>query len=323
MFRNRCMYCNKEFDKLSREHIIPNGLYGRLISSDICCNECNNELGKLIDAPFVSIFNPILNKLNLNYSNVETTGVVDIEGKTYDNVKIKNGKPIYCYKYSKQYNKAVKNTEMFTIIAEYFNLNNDDFRNGLIKIAYEFAKYNKIPIIGSMKIDSIKSRFSKVSVIPYIPLNPIEYSFNIIPINQLYHELIIMASGGKLWCYIELFNTFQYYILLGCCPYKFNSYNIYRESIQDDTLSSRLYDYIKFVGSISESIIIDNVKLLNMIMPIRNNLFYKRYSYTTNGRLVSVPSYLLKFYQKQINKEHVVASYTKLKFNLLMNYLNF
>ena len=35
MIRYRCMYCNNELDKISREHIIPNVQYGSFIFSKI------------------------------------------------------------------------------------------------------------------------------------------------------------------------------------------------------------------------------------------------------------------------------------------------
>ena len=40
---------------------------------------------------------------------------------------------------------------------------------------------------------------------------------------------------------------------------------------------STIKHYITFIGLISELIIVDNVILLNMLIPIRNNIFYKRY----------------------------------------------
>lgn len=31
---------------------------------------------------------------------------------------------------------------------------------------------------------------------------------------ELYHNLILFSQNENLWCYIDLFNTFQYYVLL-------------------------------------------------------------------------------------------------------------
>ena len=30
---------------------------------------------------------------------------------------------------------------------------------------------------------------------------------------ELYHNLILFSLANNLWCYIDLLNTFQYYIL--------------------------------------------------------------------------------------------------------------
>lgn len=31
---------------------------------------------------------------------------------------------------------------------------------------------------------------------------------------ELYHNLILFNQNNKLWCYVDLFNTFQHYVLL-------------------------------------------------------------------------------------------------------------
>ena len=31
---------------------------------------------------------------------------------------------------------------------------------------------------------------------------------------ELYHNLILFSQDSKLWCYVDLFNTFQYYVIL-------------------------------------------------------------------------------------------------------------
>ena len=40
-----CVFCKKEFEELSEEHIIPNVLCGRLKSKNLICKNCNSWLG--------------------------------------------------------------------------------------------------------------------------------------------------------------------------------------------------------------------------------------------------------------------------------------
>lgn len=56
----KCIYCEETILKVSKEHIIQNALGGELQSEDICCDECNNKISKLIDKPFVDHFKTIL-----------------------------------------------------------------------------------------------------------------------------------------------------------------------------------------------------------------------------------------------------------------------
>lgn len=55
-----CIYCEKDIEKESKEHIIQNALGGQLVFSDICCSACNQRLRRDIDDQFTKIFNPLL-----------------------------------------------------------------------------------------------------------------------------------------------------------------------------------------------------------------------------------------------------------------------
>ena len=54
----------------------------------------------------------------------------------------------------------------------------------------------------------------KYPVIPFVPLNPMDKHIELNTSMELYHNLILFSQGEMLWCYIDLFNTFQYYVLL-------------------------------------------------------------------------------------------------------------
>lgn len=52
-------------------------------------------------------------------------------------------------------------------------------------------------------------------IVPFTALNHFDsFLETATPIDALYHHLIIFNVGNFLWCYVDLFNTFQYYILL-------------------------------------------------------------------------------------------------------------
>lgn len=45
----KCVFCGKEFEELSEEHIIPNVICGRIKSKNLLCTDCNSWLGENID----------------------------------------------------------------------------------------------------------------------------------------------------------------------------------------------------------------------------------------------------------------------------------
>lgn len=51
-------------------------------------------------------------------------------------------------------------------------------------------------------------------MIPFVPLNPMDEYIELHTELELYHNLILFSQGNNLWCYVDLFNTFQYYVLL-------------------------------------------------------------------------------------------------------------
>lgn len=54
-----CVFCKKEFEELSEEHIIPNVLCGRLKSKNLICKNCNSWLGENIDIAFDGVYSQI------------------------------------------------------------------------------------------------------------------------------------------------------------------------------------------------------------------------------------------------------------------------
>lgn len=224
--REYCVYCGRKIEKASKEHVIQNALGGLYESVEICCNECNNFVSKNIDVPFTSIFNSIISnipnivKTNNKKSKPVCRGKALYRGKVYD-VIIKNGKVIACSELSKKIKGELPIAE-FEIVAYDFLLENRSFRNGMGKIAFNFALDKGIPlemINSDVKIEKedngkIKNIQFNYLMIPFCPLNPLDDYLELEVEMELYHNLILFSQAEKLWCYIDLFNTFQYYVLL-------------------------------------------------------------------------------------------------------------
>lgn len=100
----------------------------------------------------------------------------------------------------------------------------------MVKIALEFAldcgvSREDIPLVLTVNTDgSAKVNYSNPQIIPYAPLSSCidecryEYSKHLFG-NYPYHILSLfdvdnMDSTRSLICYIDLFSTFQYYVLL-------------------------------------------------------------------------------------------------------------
>lgn len=224
--REYCVYCGRKIEQVSNEHVIQNAIGGLYESTEICCGVCNNFISKNIDVPFTSTFNGIISKIpdmvktNNKKSKPSYTGKALYKGKVYD-VRIKGGKVIACPELSREIKGKIPTSE-FEIVAYDFQIKNRSFRDGMGKIAFNFALDQGVPLdrINSEiniekgpdgEIENIQFNYL---MIPFYPLNPLDEYFELETEMELYHNLILFSQGHKLWCYIDLFNTFQYYILL-------------------------------------------------------------------------------------------------------------
>lgn len=141
--REKCVYCGKYITQRSKEHIIQKALGGLYESEEICCPECNNLLSSRIDAPFCKIFNaivcniPNLSKTNKKKSQPSCSGKALYDGEIYD-VIIKNGKVVACAKLSHELKCDISKLD-FTIIGYDFLIDSASLKNGLTKIAFNFA----------------------------------------------------------------------------------------------------------------------------------------------------------------------------------------
>jgi len=222
---NNCIYCGKLIIERSREHIIQNAIGGLYESEDICCSKCNNYLSKFIDVPFVNTFNPIISRIeklaktNNTKSQPSCMGRAIHDGEIY-NVTIKNSKVVACPELSKKLRCDASKLD-FEIISYDFPIENVPFRNGIAKIAFNFALEKGICVDVlkkgldvQEKDDKIKNISFEYPVIPFVALNPMDKYIELDTDMELYHNLILFNQSNLLWCYVDLFNTFQYYVLL-------------------------------------------------------------------------------------------------------------
>ena len=226
----KCIYCEETILKVSKEHIIQNALGGELQSEDICCDECNNKISKLIDKPFVDHFKTILMFFpNLKKTNKQDSPItINALGQTNNGeeyeVIVKNKRIAGSHEFQSKY-KTNDLSCFSSFKTELFKIENQEkFFNGIRKIAFNYALHNKVDLEklkdnvlietinenGKKKLENV---FFKQAVIPYYPLS----SFDLFIENQnteMLHSLLLFTFEDKLWCYVNLFNTFKYYVLL-------------------------------------------------------------------------------------------------------------
>lgn len=244
MSRQNCVYCGKEITTRSSEHVIQNALGGLYESEDICCPECNNYVSHFIDAPFTKIFNPIISQI-VNFSKTNNTkslqpctGKILYNNKIYD-AFIKGGKVVGCPDLSRELKSDISKLPL-QIVAYDFDLGNEIFQTGMAKIAFNYAldKGINLDILKhGLNIEKTNDDIQKISftypMIPFYPLNPVDKYIELDTDFNLYHSMILFSQKSTLWCYIDLFNTFQYYILLSdCLPDGTNVYDNYAQTLQ-------------------------------------------------------------------------------------------
>ncbi len=225
--RQYCIYCNKEITTRSSEHVIQNALGGLLESEDICCPECNNYISKYIDAPFTKTFNPIISRID-NFSKTNNTksappctGTVSYNGRKYS-ANIKAGRVVSCPDLSRELRCDISKLETPPQIVSYnFDLENTAFQTGMAKIAFNYALSQNVDfkyLASGLAVDRVGNTVNSIQynypVVPFCPLNPVDAFIESAPNPTPFHNMILFSQHNELWCYVDLFNTFQYYVML-------------------------------------------------------------------------------------------------------------
>lgn len=217
-----CCICGNPLNSetKSAEHIIPNAIGGTLKSDSIYCKSCNSILGAGFDKEFTQIFVPLMtyghfNKERKTNGGIYTGTAYDTSGEVYD-VVLKNKKIIKTMNAKREYTNVDK--EDLNILALDFKIDNQAFKLGLAKIAFNYAVYCGISSSCLEKVFDVKNRclVEMPVVIPFFPITIFDSVVESVEDDELYHALHLFNIGNMLFCYIELFSTFQYYVLLSC-----------------------------------------------------------------------------------------------------------
>lgn len=253
----RCCICGEEIHEKNRseEHIIHNAVGGILKSEDIYCKKCNSEYGSDADKAFTEIFAPIIDSLDMNFDR--KTGkssyegiMCDKEGNLYK-TRFKNGKVVSMFDENGNYKKWEQG--LYQKISYDFKLDNKAYRMGMAKIAFNFAVYSGVTPdkLNSLFDNETKKLVDKPIIIPFMPMTLFDSFIEAQDTNDLHHVLRLFSCQNYLYAYIELFSTFQVYVLLSD-NYSEHIYKDYCQVInknnseknKDEIMKSlKIYDY--------------------------------------------------------------------------------
>lgn len=104
----KCVFCGNEYEKLSKEHIIPNALCGRIKSHNLICKKCNSEFGKDIDIALIKEYQFFIDLFNIKRERGESVPFVSTS--IDDNKKYKRHKK-YGYELAETYLEINKNQD--------------------------------------------------------------------------------------------------------------------------------------------------------------------------------------------------------------------
>jgi len=219
----KCVICDCTLDESnkSNEHIIHNAIGGTLKDDGIYCKTCNGKFGSMNDKKFVSIFAPIVDNINMhksrNTKGTSYTGVTfDLAGNIYT-ATFRDKKVVKMEDSNSKY-KKYEDGKYFTLHFN-FNLDNTAFKQGLSKIAFNYAVHKGInPRFLDGVFDYSNRIFKEKPIVtPFVPLSIFDCIMEFCPNDKIHHSIRLFNIKNILYAYIDLFNTFQYYIILSTC----------------------------------------------------------------------------------------------------------
>ncbi len=314
------------------EHIIPNALGGKLSSHYVITFSANQKLNQEIDRHFNKIFNPFILRLDIEKDRNNNPSLNALHSSYNKDVIFKNNKyfpkkPFYdkekktiyadSIKNGENYKKylikqgGIQNKENIKILDDMagainipFGFENNLFKKGLAKISAGFATLKGIPRKNLNAIINLEEKNFRENIIasPFLPIiKPEGFFEENIHKSQYYPIHSIVLHGIKkekfLYCYVELFSVFQWYILLDA---SYDGDNIY-ESYIYDILNSKEINYMEYINSIPSA--------PNLISKLPN---YKTINLETFIALSHVTPTDLKFYNHR--KFNTLSSFANYKF---------
>ncbi|MCH7386206.1 HNH endonuclease [Acinetobacter modestus] len=267
----------------SLEHIIPNALGGKISSYDVLSFGANQKLNETIDKEFNKIFSSFILKLDIEKDRKSSPSMKAVHTGYDTDVIFKDGryfprKPLYIEEKKTIYADSLKTAENYRfhliktgklkddeIVKLYddiagemslsFGFDNNIFKNGLAKIAAGYATLKGVSRNNLKSIINLDEELFQENIIalPAVPttkewmsLEENTYRSKHYPI----HGIVLSGTKveKKLFCYVELFSTFQYYILLDD---NYDGDDIY-ESYIYDILHAQEINYVEYIKSVPE-----------------------------------------------------------------------
>ncbi|MCB0703236.1 MAG: hypothetical protein KDC55_11070 [Ignavibacteriae bacterium] len=288
----KCYLTGVELKKENKslEHILPNALGGQLKSKKVLCSSANLKLSNSIDTEFNKIFEGTYRRLPLDKDRQTNRGIVGVHQTYNEDVVFKDNKcfprkPIYdatkqtvyaqtekigtgYVKHLKKKEKIPKGqevkicTDLSGDIEFPFKIDNNIFPKGIAKIAAGFATLKGIDRKNLKRvIDLTEEEFrNDIILLPYFPETPQEVFFEKETYKSVHYPLHTIAlkgikKEGILYCYVELFSTFQFIVVLDD---KYEGKDIYHTYFYD-LLNAQEITYNDYLDSVMDNTTLNNV----------------------------------------------------------------
>ncbi|MFL0087957.1 HNH endonuclease [Tenacibaculum maritimum] len=288
----KCYLTGVELKKENKslEHILPNALGGQLKSKEVLCSDANLKLSDLIDKEFNKIFEGTYRRLPLDKDRQTNRGIVGIHQTYNEDIVFKDNKcfprkPIYdatkqavyaqtekigtgYVEHLKQKGKIPKGqevkiwTDLSGDIGFPFKIDNNIFPKGFAKIAAGFATLKGIDRNNLKRVINLSQKEFRNDIIllPFFPVTPQEVIFEKETYKSVHYPLHTIAlkgikKEGILYCYVELFSTFQYIVVLDD---KYEGEDIYHSYFYD-LLNAQEITYNDYIESVMDNTTLKNV----------------------------------------------------------------
>ena len=317
----------------SLEHILPNALGGKLKSEYVVTHTSNQSLNVDVDVEFNRIFESMHQRLGIKKDRAKSSGVKAYNIDFSEDIIVRDNrcypvKPFYeeetktVYakdnKVGNQFARYISNSKGVSlaeitietdVIGDYqfnFEFDNTVFRRGLAKIAAGYAALNGISrdnLVGVVDLCQCKLK-DEIGLAPFFPPTNeesiLEENIRNSP-GYPFHTLALYGSKKEkfLYCYIDLFSTFQYFVILNEDYDGDDVYHTYFHSLSEN----KDVTYREYVNSIS------NISHITNGLPTNFRRYPRHYIYFMNNGVVTDPER--------------IKGYTFFKCNTLNAYINF